>query len=158
MPLVTIALTVLLALKVFGSSAIAYSSRLGKLSPSELADAPLMFVFANSAAVNFPARHRSKVEFTLMVTLPCAVLPLVANSPSSNVQNASRNGAVPGVALAEKVTVSGMIPLVTLAEGEQIGPPGPLFFKNHGAVVGSVLKNANNWLATLKTPLLLGWV
>jgi len=60
--------------------------------------------------------------------------------------------------LAAKLTVSGIGPLVVLAEGAQAGPPAASFFKNHGAVVASVLKNASNWLATLDTPLLLGWV
>ena len=47
---------------------------------------------------------------------------------------------------------------VVLAEGAQAGPPAALFFKNHGVAVGSVLKNASNWLATLDTPFVLGWV
>src|SRR5438552_8310139 len=86
------------------------------------------------------------------------VFALVANSPSSNVHCASRSGAAAAEALAAKLTVSGMKPLFVLAKGAQVGPPAALFFKNHGVVVGSVLKTASNWLATLYTPLLLGCV
>ena len=61
-----------------GSRPIAYSSRLGNSSPSRSADAPLMLALPSSAAVDLPARHASTLELTLMVTRPCAVLPLVS--------------------------------------------------------------------------------
>src|SRR5215471_6904365 len=82
----------------------------------------------------------------------------VEKSPSSKVHWAWWRGASPGEAWASKLTVRGMNPLLVLAVGAQSGPPGALFFKNQGVVVGSVLKKASNWLATFATPLLLGWV
>jgi len=134
-----------------------------------------MLVVASSAAVNLAARHASNLELTLMVTRPCAVLPLVSvtvsraryvpgerkvfhrvrvgrDSPSSKVHCASRSGAVPGTALAAKLTVSGIGPLVVLAEGAQAGPPAPLFSKARESSVGSVLKNATIGWRLYKRP------
>ena len=61
-------------------------------------------------------------------------------------------------ALAVKCTVNGAMPLFVLAETDTAGGVSVLF-RNHGVVVGSVLKNARSWRATLGTPPVgEGWV
>ena len=61
-------------------------------------------------------------------------------------------------ALAVKLTVNGAMPSFVLAATDTVGDVS-VFFRNHGVVVGSVLKNAKSWQATFGTPPVAeGWV
>src|SRR5438552_15640985 len=72
-----------------------------------------------------------------------------ANSPLSKVHITCET--LP-VTLALKRTRSGATPSVTSADALRVGGPAIGFFRNHGVAVGSVLKKARSWCATLGTP------
>src|SRR2546426_125705 len=61
---------------ILGSSPIAYSKRLGRLSPSGLAASPLIAGLFVSAAENLAAFQALKVVFTVTITELLAVLLL----------------------------------------------------------------------------------
>jgi hypothetical protein len=82
---------------------------------------------------------------------PCACSP----SPKVHCQVSTAAGSC---TLALKSTTSGAGPPVALASTVTIGGVAPGARRNQGIVVGSVLKNASSWSATLVSPLVEGCV